>query len=272
MRLGKLWSRIEVNKYEKRLEATCMRWIVVVIFLPTIILLLSGRGGFLIAGYNTASEAEKKKYDEKKLCRVMGGGMTIIMGLIVGLLSFEETLPDWCVDGFAGIVLLVVFGIILLSNTICKVKNPEPVVETKEDAKRRLRIWMGSLTIGAVILFGVGILLTTGQVKATIGDTKIQIQGSYWKDYSVPIASIEKVSYTEEFDPGTRRDGMGSFKLLEGSFKNSELGAYTLYAYKNCHTYVKLHTSTGAIVVNASTPEETRQLYETIEKVVEENK
>ena len=34
--------------------------------------LLCGKGAWLIAGYNTMSQAEKRRYDEKKLCRAMG--------------------------------------------------------------------------------------------------------------------------------------------------------------------------------------------------------
>ena len=34
------------------------------------IVLLCGKGSGLIAGYNTASEEEKNKYNEKKLCIV----------------------------------------------------------------------------------------------------------------------------------------------------------------------------------------------------------
>lgn len=36
------------------------------------VLFSRGKGAFLIAGYNTASAAEKAKYDEKALCRFMG--------------------------------------------------------------------------------------------------------------------------------------------------------------------------------------------------------
>lgn len=36
------------------------------------ILFSRGKGAFLIAGYNTASAAEKARYDEKALCRFMG--------------------------------------------------------------------------------------------------------------------------------------------------------------------------------------------------------
>ena len=47
-------------------------WIVFVIFAVFSIILLSGHGSWFISGYNTASNEEKEKYDEKKLCRTMG--------------------------------------------------------------------------------------------------------------------------------------------------------------------------------------------------------
>lgn len=51
------------------------------------ILFSRGKGTFLIAGYNTASPAEKARYDEKSLCRFMGELMfalaacQVVMGL-----------------------------------------------------------------------------------------------------------------------------------------------------------------------------------------------
>lgn len=36
------------------------------------IVLLTGRGAFLIAGYNTLSKEEKEKYDSRALCCFMG--------------------------------------------------------------------------------------------------------------------------------------------------------------------------------------------------------
>jgi len=53
-------------------------WIVFAIFAVLSIILLSGHGSWFISGYNTASNEEKEKYDEKKLCRTMGIGMSII--------------------------------------------------------------------------------------------------------------------------------------------------------------------------------------------------
>lgn len=42
------------------------------VFIILGILFFCGKGSFLIAGYNTASKAERAKYDEKALCRAMG--------------------------------------------------------------------------------------------------------------------------------------------------------------------------------------------------------
>ena len=49
-----------------------MIWVVFAVFVLITILLLTGHGSNLIAGYNTASQQKREKYNEKKLCRVVG--------------------------------------------------------------------------------------------------------------------------------------------------------------------------------------------------------
>ena len=63
---------------------------------------------------------EKEKYDEKKLCRTMGIGMSIIaiLALIMGLL--ENILPAFFVYIALGIILVDVVVIIILGNTLCR--------------------------------------------------------------------------------------------------------------------------------------------------------
>ena len=81
-------------------------WIVFAIFAVLSITLLSGRGSWFISGYNTATKEEKEKYDEKKLCRTMGIGMSII-----AILALTIAL---------GIILVDVVVIIILGNTLCR--------------------------------------------------------------------------------------------------------------------------------------------------------
>lgn len=97
-----------------------MLWVVAALGAILSAVLLSGHGAGLIAGYNTASEAEKRKYDEKKLCRVTGAGTAVITVLILVSGLFADVLPAWFAYASVGIILLVSVGIIVLGNTVCK--------------------------------------------------------------------------------------------------------------------------------------------------------
>ena len=95
-------------------------WSVFVIFAVLSIILLSVHGSWFISGYNTASKEEKEKYDEKKLCRTMGIGMSIISILILIMGLFESVLPAFFVYIAVGIIVVDVVVIIILGNTLCR--------------------------------------------------------------------------------------------------------------------------------------------------------
>lgn len=98
-------------------------WIVWIIFIILAILsiaLISGHGSWFISGYNTASKEEKSKYNEKKLCRTMGIGMSIIAILLLIMELLENILPAFFIYVSLGIILVDVVVIIILGNTICK--------------------------------------------------------------------------------------------------------------------------------------------------------
>ena len=95
-------------------------WIIFVIFAVLSIILLSGHGSWFISGYNTASKEEKEKYDEKKLCRTMGIGMSVIAILILIVGLFENILAAFFVYIALGIIVVDVVVIIILENILCK--------------------------------------------------------------------------------------------------------------------------------------------------------
>lgn len=95
-------------------------WAVFALLAIISIVLLSGHGANLIAGYNTASEEEKSKYDTKKLCRVMGGGMAVIAILIFIMVIGESVLPAAFAYVFLAITIVDCVILIILVNTICK--------------------------------------------------------------------------------------------------------------------------------------------------------
>jgi hypothetical protein len=98
-------------------------WVVYVgfiIFAVLSIVLISGHGSWLISGYNTASKEEKAKYNEKKLCRTMGIGMSVIAILLLIMVLLENILPAFFVYVSLGIVLIDIVAIIISCNKGCK--------------------------------------------------------------------------------------------------------------------------------------------------------
>lgn len=99
-----------------------LAWIVVGILLIISIALFFGKGSFLIAGYNTASEEEKKRYDKKKLCRVMGSGLFVIT-LITGVNVFYEfEMPPSIRWLFPWGIFITIAIVEILANIKCKKK------------------------------------------------------------------------------------------------------------------------------------------------------
>lgn len=76
----------------------------------------SGKGAFLIAGYNTASREEKAKIDEKKLCKYMGKLMFLFAGCFLVLMASDAFENMWLL--WLGLALLfgtVIGGVIYLN-------------------------------------------------------------------------------------------------------------------------------------------------------------
>ncbi len=82
-----------------------------------------GKGTFLIAGYNTASKAQKERIDEKKLCRYMSGLMFILAGCWVIIAASEVFAQIWLLWlGFGLFMLSAILGVVYI-NTGGRIKK-----------------------------------------------------------------------------------------------------------------------------------------------------
>lgn len=86
------------------------------------ILLLAGKGSWLIAGYNTSSEKEKSRYKEKTLCRTVGGGLAAETVMLLAMELLEDMLPASFIYLFTALRLANCVIMAILGNTICKKK------------------------------------------------------------------------------------------------------------------------------------------------------
>ena len=99
---------------------TIVTGIIAVLFLVFAIVFLMGKGDQLIAGYNTASEEEKRKVDIHKL-RIL---MAIISVITAGYVSILPIIGDNPQDQMVGVFVFFAITIlfVILANTWAKKK------------------------------------------------------------------------------------------------------------------------------------------------------
>ena len=86
------------------------------------IILMTGRGSFLIAGYNTMSKAKKARYDAVALCKFVGK-ITLPIGLLLPLLLIEG-IRDWYAWVYTVIIVLLSIFAIVYANTGGRFRRP----------------------------------------------------------------------------------------------------------------------------------------------------
>lgn len=85
------------------------------------ILLFLGRLPSFIAGYNTLPDDQKQEYDSKRLGKVVGSGMFVIVTLslvneqIEKIIGYESGWMPW-------IIAVIALIMVILANTVCKNK------------------------------------------------------------------------------------------------------------------------------------------------------
>ena len=89
----------------------------IALFLVLGLIFSQGKGAFLIAGYNTASKAEKAKYDEKALCRFMGKLMFALAAAWVPIALSALLDQMWLLWLGLGLFLAVCIGGVVYMNT-----------------------------------------------------------------------------------------------------------------------------------------------------------
>ena len=237
--------------------------IVVVLIGIMAIVLLSGHGGFLIAGYNTASKEEKAMYDEKKLCRITGIGFLVMEIGLIGLI-FLKNLNAFSIFSliliFIGIAIPLLFG-----NKYARKKG----VSFYND-KRNKRLNIINIIFTGIILVSIGIVMFVGNISVEFHKNDVKCSGFLAGSTTVSYDEIESVSLEKDLDLGTRTFGIGSFSINAGNFSNDEFGTYKLYAYTSCNTYVVIDTGEKVVVVNDKDEKDTTSLYHEFLKYVED--
>jgi len=124
---------------------------------------------------------------------------------------------------------------------------------------------MISAILSAVILVGVVyVVFFYGDVSAEISSDEERLMVSApMVDVTIEIDNITSVEYRTEFRAGSRTSGFGTPVVNSGSFRNDELGDYTLAALANVNAFILVkHTSGKDLVFNVGSVDETHAFYD----------
>ena len=185
-------------------------------------------------------------------------GILMLLFAILG-----ENPPSWFPAVFIIATLLDVVVMPVLVNTKCKKSGAPPEI-TEADRRKSRRITAIALVFTAAISIPICIMLCTGSITPEYGETAVHIRASYWSDLTIQYDNISSIEYRSEAVPGSRAGGLGSFRLLLGSFRNEEFGAYTRYTYTGCDACVVLQDRDKTIVLSGRDAADTRAIYDAL--------
>ncbi len=111
-----------------------------------------------------------------------------------------------------------------------------------------------------VLLAFVAVLMFTGDVDVTFGETSFTVDSTFYSPLTVEYAVIENVEYREGDVSGEKTSGFGSARLLLGYFKNEEFGTYTRFTYTNPESCIVVYTDSRTLVLSGRTAQETQAI------------
>lgn len=186
------------------------------------------------------------------------GRVWVIGGVAVMLAAL---LPEgWNV--FAAVLGAVVISVIptvysyrYYKGQLARGEKPDPLPALSS------RYWKISAAVTAAILVFVAVMLFSGRVETTFGDDSFTVRGSYYGSQTVSYADIDSLELRQDDVPGSRVFGVGSYRLLLGTFRNEEFGTYTRYTYYKPEACIVVRMGEKVLVLSGKDKAETQEIY-----------
>jgi len=195
--------------------------------------LLSGRGAFLISGYNMMSKEERANYNEKKLCRDVGKlvlSITLSMAVMFIGINFEIY---WLITTGTILIAALSFGAVFFFNSSKRYLKEGADVKNVRFL-RRGRFTKFHVVILVLTFIGVGTLMLLGfnEPNVTVSESNVRISGIY--GLTVDFVEISSVTLIEqsmrEIGAGSRTNGFsGVGDVLKGNFRSHTHGETLLF-------------------------------------------
>ena len=124
------------------------------------------------------------------------------------------------------------------------------------------RYWKISAAVTVAIVAFVAVMLFSGKVETRFGSDSFTVRGSFYGSQTVSYADVDSVELRAGDVPGSRVFGVGSFRLLLGTFRNDEFGTYIRYTYYKPEACVVVRMGEKVLVLSGKDSAETRKIYD----------
>lgn len=238
------------------------------------IILLTGHGAVLIAGYNTSSPEDKAKYDIKKLCRTLGFMLLLITAAIAGLIL----IPSSSVFSTPYFIFFFIFIIVDISialfyaNTRCfkkgyKTHEKSSIInnnkKTQDDTSGNNRIPMViGICIAAfpvILLVGIVLYQSSQPPVFSISNDTLKISSAFGE--TISLRSIKSLQIENRLPKNLNKISGSDFgSILKGRFKADGKEA-EVYINAARPPYLYMVTTDDLIIFNDQNQGKTEALY-----------
>ena len=245
------------------------------------VILLTGRGSFLIAGYNTSSPEEKAKYDRKKLCRTVGVTLLLIAAATLGLLlipvNSAYATPYFI---FYFIFILTDVGVTLYYankrclKTGCEA-NKKAAIDDKylgnhrADSKRKLTSLVGGIciaTLPVVLVVGTVLYQASQPSVFTVSDNALKVSSSFGE--TIRLSDIKGLQIRDSLPKELSKISGSDFgSILKGKFKVDGRDA-ELFLNAAKPPFLYIETTGGLTILNDQDQVKTELLYNKLKSAI----
>ena len=175
----------------------------------------------------------------------LAGKVWFIGGL---LMIFSALLPGkLALSVFLAVTLVMVIVPILYSWLFYRKQVQEGVELTQPLTNQKAKKQSGvAIAIVLVVICGI---MFFGDFDVILGEDSLTIDATLYNDFTVSYDSIASLELREGNVEGMRVMGVGTAKLLLGTFENEEFGRYSRYTYAKPESCIVLTADNGKVLV-----------------------
>ncbi|MCL2665644.1 MAG: DUF3784 domain-containing protein [Defluviitaleaceae bacterium] len=246
---------------------------IILLMLAMSVVLLTGRGAFLISGYNTMGRSQKALYDEKALCRFTGR-LLLVISLLLCFIPLGIALEAmWMLACAVALILAVTVAAVIYFNSSTKffaVQTAAGGVEVFTVKKKiNRRIFVILVSVALVFSVGISLLLHYGAKEPVISVTAEGIHIKTLYGLTVEFKEISSITLLYEsmaelgVTAGDRVSGYGGIGgTLKGNYKNKTLGEMLLFVSKDSSPTIRIARAGGKdIYISFEDPAKTLEAY-----------